>query len=418
MIGLLNRVDVFLNKNYKKILIITLIIQTVIFCLMYIKNGVIYAVDTSSYVEPAKDFISNGTMRDSNGIPSLTRTPGYILFIALVYVLTNNNDVVIIFLQVLMCLSITYMIYYVVDKLVKNKSLAVIAPIFYISDLAMYQNGLSILTDTMFPFLLVLSLLLLVKYLDNKKESYLYLSFLTVNYALAVRPQIMYLSIILNVLLLILVATKKIPLRFFIVYFTLFSIIFFGWSYRNYLCFNKFTYTPIRSRDYFLYYAPYTYQQIQKVDYSTAQKYFFDILYKQHPNVDSMFIMDQVDAMSAIGIDYVKKHLFEFIIVNFKGLFLEMIGPNLSTIDNFNFSKIIKGIIAIYCSGMLLLSYLIYAFSFLKTLYKQKRIDWFILLCVMYLMASTAVVGYSRYRLAFYPLCLIGTFSCYKNKDC
>lgn len=195
----------------------------------------------------------------------------------------------------------------------------------------------------------------------------------------------------------------------------MFCMIFVGWSYRNYVQFNEFNYAPLRERDYFLFYAPYVYEVKEDVSYEVALEHFEDVLHEKNPEIDSMETMEQVKIMSKIGKDYVKDNFGIFIYCNIRNLFVEMIGPNVSTIERFNFPSIITYIVELFVAGMLFLSYLIYAICFLRTLRKQTWFDWMILLIVMYLMASTAIVGYSRYRLAFYPLCLIGTFTCYKE---
>ena len=415
MINYFKKIDNFFEKNYKVVISLIIVLQVLIMFSMFLFFGCKDAVDSQSYYLPAIDFIKNGTMRDSTG-PTLIRTPGYILFLALIYLLTNYSNNAVILIQSLMCFTMTYLIYYLVSNISKKKSLACFSSFFYICDIAVYTNALSILTDTLFPFLLILSLLFLYKYINNKKYLYIFLSFLCLNYALAVRPQILYLNIILNFVLLVLFIIKKIDFKVFLTFLLMFITIFGGWSYRNYKQFGKFDYVPLRSRDYFLYYAPYTYQQVNGCSFEEANSYFEQILSSQCPEFNDLTTMEQIDVMSKIGKEYVADHFKEFIICNFKGLFIEMVGPNTDTIEMFNLPKFIKTIIKYFAAGMLLLSYCIYALCFLKSIRRQKWLDWTILLIVMYLMASTAIVGYSRYRLAFYSLCLIGTFTSYKRK--
>lgn len=59
--------------------------------------------------------------------------------------------------------------------------------------------------------------------------------------------------------------------------------------------------------------------------------------------------------------------------------------------------------------------YGVYAVGFLKNLPALSGLDWLIFLSNVYLMASTAVVGYSRFRMAFYAPCLIGAFLCWRK---
>lgn len=410
----INNLMSFVDKKYKTVFIVILFFQLAFTLFLLISKGIFYAVDSASYIEPAIDFLKNGTMNNSTG-PTLTRTPGYILFLSLIYLLTNYNDYVVVFIQIMMFLAINYMIFTIVLKLSKNKTLACLASLFYIFDIVNYKYAISIMTDIPFCFFVVLSLYLLVNYLENKKNNVLILSAASINIALSIRPQLMYLSILLIIVLLVFVILNKINISVLIVYVLVFSLIYFGWSYRNFVYFSKFTYTPIRDRDYFLWYAPTVYGHINNISFKEAQDIFNELLYKTYPNIDSLSIMDQIDLMATIGKEYVSNHFTEFIICNFLGLFSSMVGPNISTITSLGFGSVITTLIKYGCAGMLLLSYLIYAFRFLSKFKENKLIDWFILIVVMYFMASTAIVGYSRYRIAFYALSLIGTFTCGKR---
>lgn len=399
-----------LDKKSKYILPVIFVVQILLLAYVYSQTGLFDAVDSDTYRDPAISFINCGLMNDGLG-PTLSRTPGYILFLSLIYSLTNNSDYVVVAIQCLMFISITYIIYYLVTKLSKHSILGCLASAFYICDIVNYQYAISIMTDIPFSFFLLLSFVFLFKYLDSKKYKDILFCFLSLNFTLSIRPQIMYFSILVNIALVVLLILKKINFKILLTYVMLFCLVFFGWSYRNYVRFDKFTYTPIRDRDYFMYYAPIVYGHVNDVSIDEARVYFDEILYEQYEDFDSYEIMQQVDAMAGIGKDYVSDNFTAFIICNFKGLFAEMVAPNQNTIAKFNISDSLKTIIGYICAGILLMSYIIYAIGFLSNITKHKWYDWLILVTVMYLMASTAIVGYSRYRIAFYALSLIGTFS-------
>lgn len=412
---IINDIDEFLENNSKKIITSIIVIQFLILAGLLIYVGPYYEGDTPSYIGPALSFLKTGRMLD-NGTPTLYRTPGYLLYLSLMYFLTGSDYGVVI-PQIFMTLCITYIVYYLVSHITNKKSLGCVASLFVALDISVYQHTICILTDTMFSFLLVLSLFFLYQYTINKKYSYIFGCFLSLNYALAVRPQVMYLNILLNVILFVLLLLNKITLKVFITYVIMFCMIFVTWSYRNYVNIGEFSYTPIRNKDYYKYYAPYTYMQENNASSTQAEEYLYNELIKKYPNYESLIGMDRVYAKADIGKAYVFSHMKSFIICNFKGLFYEMCIDNMNIIETIKISDLAKLWIGRLFEGFLLLSYLIYAFGFLKNITKHTWFDWLILLCVMYLMASTAIVGQARYRLAFYPLCIIGTFISYKKTN-
>lgn len=411
---LIKKIDEFLEKNSKIITISLITIQFIILVGLLIYAGPYHEGDTPSYIKPAMSFIETGRMLDGDA-PTLYRTPGYLLYLALMYWLTGSDYGVVI-PQIFMAIAISYMVYYLVSNISKKKSLGCIAVLFIILDVSIYQHTICILTDIMFSFLLVLSLFFLYKYTVSNSYKDILFCFLSINYALAVRPQILYLNIMINVALLILVLMKKVSVKVFLTYVVLFNIIFVDWSYRNYVNIGEFSYTPIRNKDYYKYYAPYTYMQENSASLSQANEYLRGELLAKYPNYESLDGMAQINAKADIGKAYVYSHMGSFIICNFKGLFYEMCLDNMDIIESIHMSQSAKLWIGRFFEGFLVLSYLIYAYGFLKNITKHDWLDWLILIVVMYLMASTAIVGQARYRLAFYPLSIIGTFTCYRDK--
>ena len=65
----------------------------------------IYSMDTNTYIEPAKSIIKNFTFdtNDYSGEPMFLRTPGYSVFISLIY-LFGQNDILIVYFQYILFL--------------------------------------------------------------------------------------------------------------------------------------------------------------------------------------------------------------------------------------------------------------------------------------------------------------------------
>lgn len=404
----------FGENKWKWFMSSILIVQAIILICMLLVKGVIYGADSLTYIVPAKNLLAGNGLMDSTGTPILFRTPGYSFFLSVIYSLTGGSDYVVVILQIFMVLMTTWMLFYLTSTISKNKVIGCIASLFYVCDLAIYELAVSILSDTIFAFLLTLSFLLFYRYWKSKKMWNFVACVLILNYAMLVRPQIMYYNMFLFIVFMVLALIKKVGWKECVIYCSVFVLFFGGWSLRNYSVFGNVMYSSVRAESYYLWYAPCTYSLVEGVPVEEANIFFEKLMDENYPNYNTMPKIEQVNAEEEIGWNYIKEHIPAYLLLNLKGLGMEMIGPNMTTIFSWNLPTVVSWMIGCYFAGLLLLSYLIYAVGFLRTIRKQTWLDWLILLTVMYLMASTAVLGYCRFRLAFYPLCLIGTFSCWK----
>lgn len=399
----------------QKILVILLFLQAIRFFLLYMTCGIIDEVDTNSYVEPAKMFLQTGKML-WGGVPTPIRTPGYILFLAGIYKFFGEQDGVVVFLQCVMCILNSCMLFYCIKKITGKNLFAVIGVFFYTMDLAVYFNALSIMTDVFFSFLLLAAMTFFIRWMYEKRFRYFLYAIIIINYALLVRPQLMYLSILFVFVLLGGSVIKSVPWKATLFYFCCFIIVFGGWLMRNYKEYDKFTYTTIRDVNVFSFDAMLTYSMKEGVSEEEASLAMNNKLYQAYPQIDSMKYMEQLNAKKEVGNTYLKENFGYYILVNLKGLVTETIAPGMTGISRLNLSEFEEKIIAILHSGLLLVSYFIYGFYFLKNLCKLKGIDWMIFVIAAYLMISSAAVGYSRFRLSFYPFILLGGLILIKEK--
>ena len=404
------------EKREKQIETVLMLLLTLGLLLTYLIYGALVCPDSEGYIRPAREFLETGRFT-YHGMPILFRTPGYSLFLAIVFKLTNYSYDAVAFLQMGMTLASMYMLYDLVKKISGSGVLGCLSSLFFLCNIPIYDSAVSIMSDCMFPFLLVWAVHCFYRYLKSGKLRHFFFSSLILNYAMLVRPQIMYFNMILAVVFLVLAILKKVGLKACGIYVSLFVLLYGGWTLRNYLIFDEVTFTPLRSESYYEWYAPAVYEYLEDTDRSVSKPYFEAQMQEMHPDYENYSRIQQVHAEKEVGGSYIAEHPAAYIAINFKGLFIEMLYPGVyvgypDVMPNNLGLKLLK----CFASGMLLLSYLIYAVSFLRTLRRQKWFDWAILLLVMYLMASTAVIGRPRFRMAFYPLCLLGTFTCWKKK--
>lgn len=411
------QVRTFINaveRKWKAVFCIQLLLQVGLMLFMLISKGVLIAGDTPTYVEPAISFLTTGRMIDE-GSPMLIRTPGYPLLLALLYKFFGVDNSAVVIVQVAMSIGISVMIFSTVFALTSSHALACSAVCFYILDWDIYWYAITILSDVPFAFFMVLALLFLSRYIMKRKISNLFFCYASLLFAGTIRGLLYYYLIILAIVLILFSLCKRVKWKISLMYLVMFVIVVGGWIGRNQAVFGEAFYTPLRELNIYTF-AKEEYALLNGIEPAEAGRTVFDPkLYQEYPDYDELPMLEKFHASGDIGKQYISRHIPGYFLLNLKGLVTEMIAPNLSQIYALNMEMPVKMVLACFLGGILLISYLIYAVGFLGKIRKQKWIDWVILLTVMYIMASTAAIGYSRFRIAFYPLCLVGAFSCLRH---
>jgi 4-amino-4-deoxy-L-arabinose transferase-like glycosyltransferase len=224
------------------------LISIVLFLLMT-GGKVIVSSDSLSYTVPAEHILRDGFLSRDGVNPEYSRTPGYPLFLALVYFLGGTNMTVLIIQMALMTLKV-YLFYRTLLLAGTPPRLALLGTTFLLINVPSYGYSFSVISEPLFGFLLLLSLYLLVKYLYCGRRYIFFLAFsLTINYALLTRPILLYFNLLLCVALLVLAVMKKVPRKCFAAFFVCWAVMFVGWSLRNYAHSSVFIFTTINNND-------------------------------------------------------------------------------------------------------------------------------------------------------------------------
>ncbi len=405
------------ESHHRLLLVILMAVQCLGLAAAFFFFGPTVFPDSPSYMEPARSFLENGVMADADGQPTLFRTPGYLLLLAAVYGLGGGNGAVVL-LQMLMCAAMGLMIYSVIRDISGKACLGLGGLLLWVLHIENYNYALSILTEIPFAFFCVLGLFFLCRFWQRGRYRDVTACLVSLNCGLLIRPQLMYYSMIVAVLLLGASVLRKVSWKITLPYVCLFLVCFGGWCLRNQYRFGDPQYTFIRHKDYFEYYAPNVYREVEKVSLEESKRYFRELLEETAPDYDRLSsVVDQLYVLSDIGKTYVKQHFGAFIVVNIKGLLQEMFAPGVSYIERFGLPPWLAWCCCGFFAFLLAVTYGIYAVGFLRNWSALTRLDWLIFLTNVYLMASTAVVGYSRFRMAFYAPCLMGAFLCWRRFD-
>lgn len=122
-----------------------------------------HAPDTKSYVALSDELGRSGRF-ERGGRPELMRTPGYPVFLLLGR-LADPAEPVTVALQVMLNCVTVWLVYQIARRLFEREAVALLAALLYaLEPLSVVYSSL-LLTETLYTFLLSLSLLFLVRYL-------------------------------------------------------------------------------------------------------------------------------------------------------------------------------------------------------------------------------------------------------------
>lgn len=369
--------------------------------------------DTNSYIYPALNFVSQGIFCSNDGSPILFRTPGYPLFLAIVYYLGGTNTV-ILGLQVLMCLLNSVMIYKIVSS-ISSERWGILATVFYVLDFAQYTLAAEIMSDILFSFLMVLSMFVFRVYMEKQKIWYLVILFVLMNYAMLVRPGVMYLLMMIGAGILIACILRKVNWKIGIIYMLVFAMFYGGWTLRNYHYYGEPVFTTVREGTNVT--ACTRLMMAQGLSSDDADALFSQKVEKKCATLDTCTQFERHSVENEVAKEYFKENFGTYILTNIKGLFNELVGPGLKGIREIPIPSIFHYLIAGVVSCSLLILYEIYLSGFCKNIKKLKAYEWGLIIICLYFMASTAIFGYSRYRLSFYPFCIVGACIIWRKRE-
>jgi hypothetical protein len=150
--------------------------------------GRVYLTELNTYVELATSLVERGTYEgySREGI-ELTRTPGYPVFAAVILGLAEGNLAYLALVQVLLTVGTCALVYATTRQLLNESAALAAAWIFALSPTSLFY-ALAALTETLFAFILLLSVYLLVRFHKEEGLGWLVASSVMLGAAILVRP--------------------------------------------------------------------------------------------------------------------------------------------------------------------------------------------------------------------------------------
>ncbi|MCD6419670.1 MAG: glycosyltransferase family 39 protein [Synergistetes bacterium] len=305
---------------------IALILRLAFFWLAYTHNqGFFVQPDTPSYVMPALNMIkyhlfSAGIYPDIKS--EIIRTPGYPLFLAMVFLLFGLKIMPILLFQIAISLLAVVFVYKIAYLIGGERAgwwaglIAAVNPSLIIS-----TN--KILTGTLYSVMLLAAIYLIISVLVCSKRglSRLAFGFLILSLAAFVRPIGMYMGIVLVIVFLFWMFRNGFGLLKSLFYSLILLLIFVlpivGWSYRNYVLTGYRGFSAIQSWDLLNYGAASTLALKNDSRREVEAKKLMENVLKEFKGKQWG---ELYNIMQKHAVEVILKNKWHFAIVQFKGI--------------------------------------------------------------------------------------------------
>ncbi|HXG06061.1 MAG TPA: glycosyltransferase family 39 protein [Nitrososphaera sp.] len=213
-----------------------------------------YNVDAKGYERLAVNLLNGNGFTASEAppfTPEVLRTPGYPLFVAGIYSLAGISPISVAFVQILLDV-VSVALLYVVASMTGSKALAIVASCTRAFDPAAVALSNSLMSETVFIFFVLLSLLVIQRLLvlkDFGLVSAVWLGVVTAVCAL-VRPVGLYYGLGIGGFLLLFFWRKmRRPrlIKFLSLYLLTFAVLLSPWIVRNYAVMGAFFFSTASS---------------------------------------------------------------------------------------------------------------------------------------------------------------------------
>jgi 4-amino-4-deoxy-L-arabinose transferase-like glycosyltransferase len=250
-----------LKKSYLLLLILALALALRLFIFSFVaadpKRS--FTNDAAGYSRIALNLLKYGVFSSSEKAPlrpESERTPGYPLFLLLVYALFGHLPAVVLFAQSLLGVATVYIIYRIGEVLYPQETMGLWASLLYALEPASILYSNYFLSETLFVFIMSLGFYGYFKFIKSSRTADICTAFFFLGIATLCRPGFIYFPlfiIFLTVFYFLRKGSIKEKGRPLLVAFAVYAAILGVWSVRYYRAFGEFKLTSLSDNIVFAY---------------------------------------------------------------------------------------------------------------------------------------------------------------------
>ena len=279
--------------------------------------------DADGYHRLALNLLNTGHFIVPNTSLDTFRTPAYPAFISFFYLLFGVNPSLVLFIQIFVNLASVYVLYLIGENIF-NKKIGFISALLLSMDLDHLYNIYSLLTDTLFVFILLLACLYLIYFFKRKNLFYLILTSSLIGVATLVRPITLFFPIVIIFIVGIYnLRNKKINFLKTLMYISLimiaYGLVISPWIIRNYSLYGYPKLSSLSGQLMLNYNVAFTIKRNDKrsID-EICEELNSEVIRKDTPEkLSNPFYKSKIQ--SDIAIDYILKHKVDYIKSNLLG---------------------------------------------------------------------------------------------------
>lgn len=364
------------------------------------------------------------------------RTPGYPVFLAIIYSFSSNNIWPVFLVQIGLSI-ISLVLVYKIGSMLFSENIGLFSSLLFAIDIYQASYTVTLLTDTLFVCLFIASVYFLCKGFERYNFWEIFASSFFLGLATLVRP-ISFLFPTIAIIAILILFRSSLKIRFVssLLFIFVFIVVLSPWLIRNFRMYNEAKLTSISGENLLLYNVAYTevYKTGEPIEI-IRQKLIHRAVENGANMSDTLSFKNSI-IYSKIAKKYIKENfvlyceksllgvlnMFINLDTNYLGTFFQ---SKTGTIDLFGTSNIFslvkvffktksfaEIVIAFLVIPFMLVNYMLSVFGLYWLMKEKNKTVLFFLLIICYFCIVTGVVGVARYKLPFMPiinvLCAVG----------
>ncbi len=351
------------------------------------------------------------------------RTPGYPVFIAVIYRIFGEQPWVVLLFQIFIN-SVSILLVYKIGKIIFNEKIAYLGSILFALDPHQILYTVHLLGDTLFVTTLLASIYTMLLGLKSKKGKYILMSGFLIGISTLIKPISQYLPFVF-VLFILLHKNQSLlsKIKTSLVYLIIFFITLSPWMIRNYIKYDYYSLSSIKGYNLLFYNVTLTKAWQTDKPFRQIQNDFLQEA-KERGATDNINGFKRSTIYTEIAAEYIKNNIFDFSIRHILGIWNMYKGPDTGNIAHklgmegsvlgrgtFLRSKTFGEMIIGIPIGIFLMFCYLTAFYGIFSLIKEKRYFelTFLLLIIIYFSVLTGVTGNARFKLPITPFYILIT---------
>jgi 4-amino-4-deoxy-L-arabinose transferase-like glycosyltransferase len=441
-----NFYQLFNAKGLLLIILLAFVIRMIFFIALQpweneVINKTILVKDAAGYHQLALSLLSKKSFEDFDTF----RTPGYPLFVAMIYAISSCKIWLVLFLQIIMNIA-SLLLLYKIASAIFSRNIALLSAFLFAIDPLQIIYSVQLLTDTLFVFLFLVSTYYLCNGIIRKNYTFLIISALALGLATIVRP-ISYLFPLVIIIFIFLFSNIKVKLK--LLYSAVFTVIFIAaispWLYHNYSKYGEVNLSSISGYNLLFYNVASTESYKTGMPIEEVRNKFDKLALQRGYDTTELNPYKNSRIFSNIAGEYIRDNFILYCKRQLMGVvYLYCASPSGVIASNFHQESRYDGtgkysanfrylnlfmnmslaeiVITISIFLFLLINYLYSLYGIYLSVKLKNKFVFLLIFIILYFTILTGAVGGSRYRLPFMPfiniLCAAGILYFYsKIKD-